>query len=291
MSTRQVLGLTIAALLILVLLPGFAQGRRTTAAPERGTGRAQADFAGTTTCVSVASDGSQGNDGSYSPSISADGRYVAFDSDASNLVSGDTNSESDVFVHDRQTGETTRVSVASDGEQGNEDSWYPSISADGRHVAFGSSASNLVGGDTNSEYDVFVHDRQAGQTTRVSVASDGGQGNDRSEEFSISADGRYVVFDSAASNLVGCDTNDVWDIFVHDRQAGQTTRVSAASDGSQGNSDSGGSSISADGRYVVFDSAASNLVGGDTNGNWDVFVHDRESEVYPIYLPLVPRND
>ena len=194
---------------------------------------------GDTTRVSVASDGAQGNRYSYDPSISADGRYVAFYSYASNLVSGDTNGVYDVFVHDRQSGQTTRVSVASDGAQGNNGSYYdPSISADGRYVAFDSSASNLVSGDTNGARDVFVHDRQGGGTTRVSVASDGAQGGTGSWNPSISADGRYVAFYSGASNLVSGDTNGTDDVFVHDGQTGQTTRISVASDGSQGNNHS-----------------------------------------------------
>jgi Tol biopolymer transport system component len=174
-------------------------------------------------------------------------------------------------------GTTTRVSVASNGAQGNGDSFSSSISADGRYVAFHSIASNLVSGDTNGAWDVFVHDRQSGQTTRVSAASNGAQGNGDSESPSISADGRYVAFSSDASNLVSGDTNGAWDVFVHDRQSGQTTRVSAASNGAQGNGDSESPSISADGRYVAFSSDASNLVSGDTNGAWDVFVHDRQS--------------
>jgi Tol biopolymer transport system component len=225
--------------------------------------------------VSVASDGTEGNDDSWWPSMSADGRYVAFQSRASNLVPGDTNGTWDVFVHDRMTGQTTRVSVASDGTEGNGVSGLPSISADGRYVAFVSAASNLVPGDTNGKFDVFVHDRVTGQTTRVSVASDGTEGNDDSWWPSISADGRYVAFSSLASNLVPGDTNGTWDVFVHDRLTGQTTRVSVASDGTQGNNGSGDPSISADGRYVAFSSLASNLVPGDTNGTWDVFVHDR----------------
>jgi Tol biopolymer transport system component len=235
--------------------------------------------AGDTTRVSVASDGTQGSGGdSIRNSISADGRYVAFSSDASNLVSGDTNGTSDVFVHDRQSGQTTRVSVASDGTQGNSLSGSPSISADGRYVAFLSGASNLVSGDVNGYWDdVFVHDRQTGQTTLVSVASDGTQESLFSDQPSISADGRYVAFESLASNLVSGDTNSEWDVFVHDRQSGQTTRVSVASDGTQGNSGSFSPSISADGRYVEFLTDASNLVSGDTNGYTDVFVHDRQS--------------
>ena len=230
---------------------------------------------GQTTRVSVASDGAQGNGDSGQPVISADGRFVAFYSSASNLVPGDTNGVEDVFVHDRLTGQTARVSVASDGAQGNGPSWGPSISADGRFVAFESRASNLVPGDTNDTTDVFVHDRLTGQTTRVSVASDGREGNSYSWLARISADGRFVVFTSDASNLVPGDTNGTWDVFVHDRQTGQTTMVSVASDGTPGNGRSIGVSISGDGRFVAFESEASNLVAGDTNGTWDVFVHDR----------------
>jgi hypothetical protein len=162
---------------------------------------------GTTERVSVASDGTQGNGNPGSFTISADGRYVAFDSWASNLVSGDTNGRTDVFVHDRQTGQTTCVSVAYDGTLGNGDSISPSISADGRYVAFDSGANNLVSGDTNGTSDIFVHDRLTGLTSLVSVASDGTQGNSSTMSLSISADGRYVAFESWASNLVSGDTN------------------------------------------------------------------------------------
>jgi len=230
---------------------------------------------GQTARVSIASDGSQGTSSSESSSISADGRYVSFHTDADNLVSGDTNDSDDVFVHDRQTGTITRVSVASDGGQGDHNSWSASISGDGFFVAFVSDATNLVNGDTNSESDIFVHDRQTGETTLVSVASDGTQENSSSRYPSLSADGRYVVFDSGADNLVSGDTNSALDVFVHDRQTGETTRISVASDGSQGISSSSYPSISADGRYVAFESWADNLVSGDTNGTGDVFVHDR----------------
>jgi len=152
------------------------------------------------------------------PSISADGRYVAFASGASNLVPGDTNNSADCFVHDRQTGQTTCVSVALDGAPGNSASFNPSVSADGRYVAFQSSATNIVSGDTNGKFDIFVHDRQTGQTTRVSVASGDAQGNNASTDSSISADGRYVVFASDASNLVPGDTC-CHDVFVRDRSA------------------------------------------------------------------------
>lgn len=230
---------------------------------------------GETTIVSVASDGTKGNSFSTHPAMSVDGRYVAFYSYSSNLVPGDTNGAVDIFVRDRQTGQTARVSVASDGTEANGSSGYDrlSISADGRFVAFYSYASNLVPSDTNGDDDVFVHDRQTGQTIRVSVASDGTEGNSFSSDPAISADGRYVTFESLSSNLVPGDTNGSWDVFVHDRQTGQTTRVSVASDGAQGNGYY--PSISADGRFVAFESYASNLVAGDTNGRCDVFVHDR----------------
>ena len=227
--------------------------------------------------VSVSSAGEQGNSWSQVPSISADGRYVAFASSASNLVEGDTNGTYDIFVRDRQSGETRRISVSIAGEQGNGLSWYPSISADGRYVAFESDASNLAEGDTNGYDDVFVHDRQSGETRRISLSSAGGQGNNDSYYPSISADGRYVAFVSEASNLVEGGTNNVQDVFVHDRQNSETRLVSVSSAGEQGNDQSFTATISADGRYVAFASVASNLVEGDTNGWSDVFVHDRES--------------
>ncbi len=232
---------------------------------------------GATERVSVDSLGVQGNGESGSPSISADGRYVAFWSYARNLVSGDTDGWTDVFVHDRQSGTTERVSVDSLGAQGNESSYFPSISADGRYVAFWSSATNLVGGDTNHAFDAFVHDSQSGTTERVSVDSLGAQGNAASYSPSISADGRYVAFWSYATNLVGGDTNGWSDVFVRDRQSGTSERVSVDSLGAEGNDGSHLPSISADGRYVTFYSFATNLVGGDTNGWSDVFVHDRQS--------------
>lgn len=188
-------------------------------------------------------------------------------------------------------GITTRVSVASDGTQANAHVDSFEISGAGRYVAFATSANNLISGDTNNTMDVFVHDRQTGQTTRVSVASNGAQQNGDAYACAISSDGRYVAFDSYASNLVSGDTNGVPDIFVHDRQTGQTTRVSVASDGTPGNLDSAGASISDDGRYVAFSSWANNLVSGDTNNFYDIFVHDRGATMptYRIYLPLILR--
>lgn len=229
---------------------------------------------GETSRVSVASGGIQGNDASNYPFLSYDGQYVAFDSRASNLILNDNNSTSDIFIHNSQTGQTNRISIASDGTEGNGDSYYPSLSVDGRYVTFHSDASNLVANDTNNAIDVFVHDRQTGQTSRVSVTSEGVQGNSESSYPRISADGRYVGFVSYATNLIANDTNGVTDIFVHDRQTGQTNRVSIASNGLQGNLGSFFPALSANGQYVTFESSASNLVNNDTNGEEDIFVHN-----------------
>ena len=235
---------------------------------------------GGTTRISVSSAGIQSNFVSDYSSINADGRYVAFESDSSNLVSGDTNGSTDAFIHDRQTGETIRVSVSSTGIQGNGASgisWPSSISADGRYVVFESNATNLVSGDTNGKMDVFIHDRQTGENTRVSVSSEGTQGNYNSDEPSISADGRFAAFVSVADNLISEDFNEWRDVFVHDLQTGEATRASVSSEGIEGNHISDKPSISADGRYVAFVSIADNLVIGDSDNYEDIFVHDRQT--------------
>jgi Tol biopolymer transport system component len=230
-----------------------------------------------TELVSVRSNGKQGNDisGRFSaPAISDDGLVVAFDSQATNLVGGDNNGVVDVFVHDRTSGRTTAVSVSSRGKLGNGTSSAPAVNADGRFVAFSSSASNLVPGDTNLQGDVFVHDRLTGETTRVSVGPGGVQGDASSFTPSISADGRFVAFTSDASNLVP-DGSSGRQAFVHDRVTGATEVVSVSSDGTPGTGFATPGAISGDGRFVVFGSFATNLVPGDTNGAIDIFVHDR----------------
>ena len=234
---------------------------------------------GETELVSIASDGTQANTYTGMVSISADGRYVSFMTPADNVVDGDTNASKDVFVHDRLTGVTSLVSVSSAGIHASADASYSALSADGRFIAFVSNSDNLVDGDTNGAYDIFVHDRILGETARVSVASDGRQGNDHSgfDYPSISADGRFVAFDSAASNLVAGDTNRYRDIFVHDRTTGETTRISISSTGEQGNDHAYTPSISRNGRYIAFYSEASNLVDGDVDGFFDVFLHDQRS--------------
>ena len=226
--------------------------------------------------VNVASDGAEADGMTLDASMSADGRFVAFLSAATNLVPDDTNGMPDIFVHDRWTETTTRVSVASDGSECNYGALGPDISADGRYVAFVSEATDLVAGDTNAVADIFVHDRHTGATMRVSVAGDGTEADDESYfGVSISANGRYVAFSSAATNLVVGDTNDIGDVFVHDCWTGGTERISVSTAADEGDSLSTEPSISADGRHVAFQSHAGNLVGGDTNGVQDIFVHDR----------------
>jgi Tol biopolymer transport system component len=240
----------------------------------------------TTTMVSVSSQGYPGNSDSglyqWSLGISGDGRYVAFVSAASNLVANDTNSHHDIFVHDRQTGQTTRVSVNSSGAQSNGDSDFPAITPDGRYVTFQSAATNLIANDTNACNDIFVHDRQTGQTTRVSVSSSGAEGVGDSNYPSISADGRYVVFNSAATELDNTllDFNNSHDIFLHDRQTGNTSLVSKAHSGNfPGNKPSYLAKISGDGHYVVFSSESTTLTGNsDTNDREDVFVRDIQAQ-------------
>ena len=236
-------------------------------------------YGGDTELISISLDGNVGEYQSEYPSISADGRYVAFQSRASNLVQGDTNNSFDVFVRDREENTTIRVSVTSDGTQVTYGGYDPAISADGRFIAFLSYSSELVEGDTNTYRDVFVHDRETGITERVSIASNGDQGNNNcADRPSISADGRYVAFNSFASNLVPNDNNSVADIFVHDRETGMTERVNIATDGTEGVTEGGyPPSISADGRYVAFCSDSENLVPGDSI-YLDVFVRDRQNQ-------------
>jgi Tol biopolymer transport system component len=233
---------------------------------------------GETSRISVSSGGVQANGGAYYPSISGDGRYVAFQSEATNLVAGDTNGFIDIFLRDRQTGTTTRVSVGPAGVQANDNSdSYTAISADGRFVAFSSDATNLVSGDTNGFADTFVYDRQTGVTERVSIDSNEAEANDRSFDPAISADGRFVVFSSGATNLVAGDTNGKWDIFVRDRQLGVTTRASVNSSGVEVDRDAREPAISADGRYIVFSSDATNMLDEEAYGYPHVYVHDQQT--------------
>lgn len=232
--------------------------------------------------VSVASGGAEGNGDSYLSAyqtISADGRYVVFTSN-STLVPEDTNvcgyfSCGDVYVHDRQTGKTERVSVATGGAQGNLASGDGVMTPDGRYIAFSSEADNLVSGDTNGVRDIFVHDRQTRETRRVSLDSVGNQADNYSDFAVISGDGQIIAFQSYASNLVSDDTNGVEDIFVRDLQESTTTRISVSSTGTQGNGWSTIPAMSANGQFVIFESRATNLVEGDYDGQ--LYLHDRQT--------------
>ncbi len=241
--------------------------------------------AGTTVRVSVASDGTEADGASFDPSISGDGRFVAFSSDATNLVANDTNGARDVFVHDRLTGATVRASESSASAQANGASFAPSCSFGGRMIAFESDATNLVTGDTNGVRDVFVHDLVSGQTVRSSVDSSNVQGDGASQAASINGDGTLVSFSSDATNLVAADTNGVRDVFLHDTGVGTTTRLSISSVGAQATAASEAPSLSSDGRFVAFHSQDAGLEVGDTNGVADVFVHDAmTSETYRVSL-------
>ena len=235
--------------------------------------------------------------------ISDDGRYVAYMSSADNLVPNDSNQSADVFVTNRSTGATVRVSIASDGTEANDASVWPDISADGRFITFESLATNLIPNDSNFGTDIFVHDRDVDAngiydevgfiaTTRVSVSSEGVSGLTGGSMPAISPDGRWIVF-SSDDRLAENDNNADEDVFVHDRQTAQTVLVSIASDGTGGNDQSGNvtegaKDISADGRFVVFGSQASNLVPNDTNQCFgascsDIFVHDRDVDDDQIF--------
>ncbi len=226
--------------------------------------------------VSVDPRGRPGNGASGGPTLSADGRYLAFYSVASDLVAGDTNDAADLFVLDRQTNRIRRVSIDSAGQQANGDSSVGTISASGRYVVFSSVATNLVAGDTNRAEDVFVRDLRFGTTHRISLGPGGQQADSTSGQdiSAISANGRYIAFTSYARNLVPGDTGIGTQVFVRDLRFGTTHRISVSSAGQQADNESVATAISADGRFIAFTSAATNLVPGDTNHATDVFIRD-----------------
>ncbi len=232
-----------------------------------------------TSRVSISTLGVQGDGSSSSPSISDDGRYVVWGSNAYSLFTPDTNGTTDAFMKDMATGVTTMVSVNSSGVQGNSANYSPMISGNGNYVAFNSDSTNLVANDNNGLIDVFVRDLVNGTTERVSVTSTGVEAiGGGSFVAAISADGRYIVFHSDATNLVANDTNLQKDVFVHDRVNHTTIRVSVDSAGSEGvGGASYGADITRDGRYVVLYSAATNLVVNDTNNQNDVFRYDMQT--------------
>lgn len=227
---------------------------------------------GTTERVSVSSAGIGADAISQSPSLSGDGRYVVFSSWSTNLVASDANAVTDVFLRDRLLEQTTLVSVASSGAQGDAASFSPFITPDGRYVALASYASNLVPGDANAECDIFVKDLTTGVVMLASVATSGAQGNGGSVAPSLSSDGRFVGFQSIADNFWPVDTNLCADGFVHDLITGTTWLATADEFQTLGNDFSGGAIVSADGRFVTFESHSSNLVSDDTNLVPDVFL-------------------
>ena len=227
--------------------------------------------------ASVSSDGTEGNDVSdrFPPVLDRTGRFVAFESLATNLVPADANATSDVFLRDRRGRTTSRVSLGASGNEGNGYSISPAMSSDARFVTFISSSTNFVPGDTNGFDDVFVRDRRLGTTSRASVATGGAQSNgDTILAPTLSDDGRFVMFASRATNLTA---EAIPGLFVRDRRSGTTALVSVSGAGVAGNSGgvAAGIAISRDGRFVAFDSVSTNLVPNDTNGASDVFVRDR----------------
>lgn len=263
MNRLMVVGTTIGAASLL-------------AAPMAAGQQAQARLQATphTVRVSVNSAEHQGNNisgRSSRPAVSASAAVVAFDSIATNLVRGDDNHADDVFIRDRASGKTVRVSVSSSGEQANDDSARPDINDDGRYVVFGSAASNLVDGDVNARTDVFLHDRVTHRTTLVSRAYDGGPADDSSFSPTISADGHFVAFTSNATDITRKPSAGA--VFVHNVRTGRTSVISVRVDGTAAGAAS--PSLSAHGRYVAFASFASGIVADDTNDAFDVFVRDR----------------
>lgn len=239
------------------------------------------------TLASRAQDGVPAGRNAEVPSVSGDGRRVVFSSESDHLEArSDTNFQSDIFLFDRDTRQLSRISDASATRQANADSRYPSISADGRRVAFQSRASNLVSFDTNDVEDVFVKDLQTGAMTRVSVAQDGRQGTRGSETGMISADGRFVAFTSLATNLVAGDTNRATDVFLRSLETGFLECVSRTAAGVLGNADSEVAAVTGDARFVLFSSYADNLGPEDTNRLADVYLLDRGEGV----IELVSRN-
>lgn len=243
---------------------------------------------GTTTLVSVSSapGNVQGNADSRNPVISADGSAVAFESLASNLVSGDSNGTWDVFVRDLSTGSTTRANKTQAGGEPNFGSFSPDLSASGRFVVYHTQANNIVPSDLNAATDVFLYDRIADTTERISLTTAGTPGGfgEEAEKPVVSADGRFVAFQvtrpySGPPGFDPGDTNTHYDIYVRDRIANTTTRVSRSTSGGATDGDSINPAVSGDGEWIAFQSTATNVVSGDTNGDVDVFVVNRATVV------------
>ncbi|MCA9956307.1 MAG: PD40 domain-containing protein, partial [Anaerolineales bacterium] len=252
-----------------------------------------------TTLISMNDAGNAANISAANPAISADGRYVAFASAATNLHPNATDTAYDIFVRDRQTGTTMHVSKSSAGVDANQQTGSPSISADGRYVVFHSWADNLTPLDTNGWPDVFLHDRdvdndgifdEPGQvlTRRISVGMGSTNTDNRSDSPVISADGSTIVFASMASNLVPNDTVNSWDVFISDISGSNIQRISVSTSGGQADGDSGNAviykiGVSSNGRFITFESAATNMVSPATDGLNNIFRYDRDSDEDGIF--------
>lgn len=232
---------------------------------------------GSNTLVSRALGNAFVNTNCEPPAMSSDGRFIVFASRASNLLASDTNTKMDVFLYDVSTGKLELISKSTTGGFGNGDSQYPSVTADGRYVSFSSDASNLVASDKNARRDVFVRDRLSQSTARVTVDSLGNEANNTSDLSAISADGRFVVFISGANNLVSGPYVPKWQIYLRDRTLGTTRLVSRNLLGSPGNDHSTFFSLSADGKWLAFQSRAEDLVADDNNKVQDIFLWNAET--------------
>lgn len=239
---------------------------------------------GTTERVNPDRDGGGANAACSTPQVSSDGRYVVFASGATDLVDSDTNGKIDIFLRDRTAGTTTRVSIAADGTQSDADAVAPVISADGAQILFSSAATTLSSLDENSSSQLYLYKLASGELSIVSLRNNQSTvtGNGSSAAASISSDGRYVVFESAATDLITSDTNGVADCFLRDLTAATTTRINVATDGTVANGRCSNPQISGEGRYVVFSSEASNLATGDSDTDGDIFVRDLTRETTTV---------
>lgn len=235
--------------------------------------------------ISVSSTGEQANHTATGPAVSADGRFVAFQSFASNLVPGDTNGLTDVFVRDRRTGTTDRVSLTGAGGELSDHSGSGAISADGQYVAFVTAAAELAPGEPTGAPLVYLRDRRAGTTELICTSSAEVPARFECGGPALSADGRYVAFETRADTLVAGDTNDASDVFVRDRLAGTTTRVSVSSSEVPADKTSAEPDVSADGRYVTFTSDATNLGPAHNGEAKNVFIRDRRAGVTTSVAP------
>jgi Tol biopolymer transport system component len=249
------------------LVPGDTNAKTDVFVRDRATGAVER--------VSVATGGAQANGSSLRPTITSNGRFVAFESAAFDLIPSDVNGQSDVFLHDRLLATTSLVSAGTGVVQADEDCFNPAVSEDGRWVAFTSEATTLVPNDTNFWADIFLRDMQTGSLERISVGPGGQEGDGPCFAVSISADGRWIAFDSLSTNLTATDGDNWYDVFVYDRLTGALVEISTGLGGAPVDGNNTAPTLSADGRYVCFVTTATNIVAGDVNGRADAVVHDR----------------